>query len=380
MNATTEADAFLDALQGCGITTVSGVPCSYFSGPIQLLEQGHGPAYIPAVNEGSALAIAAGTRLAGGHGAVLAQNSGFGNLVNPLTSLVLPYGIPALVVMSMRGWPVAGAGEPQHRWMGSVVPHWLETLDIPYWMLTQDGEPFDALLAKAGLVLAEGRPAFILVGRGAIAGARPETEQMAPALEARAALPTRDDLVDAVLAEVRGEYVLSTTGFLSRSLFNCGDRARNFYMQGSMGHVSGLALGAALHRPDERFVVLDGDGAVLMHMGTLATIGHHAPPNLVHVVFDNGAYASTGGQRATPADFRALAEGCGYRYVDTNTRAEELRRQIRTALNAEGPALLVVKGSTAGSVGERASSSLSVTGVARRFMSELGAASKRGTT
>ncbi|MFG2526531.1 phosphonopyruvate decarboxylase [Streptomyces sp. NPDC048516] len=362
----TGSATFLEALEGAGIGLVSGVPCSYFAGPIRLLGGHPSIRYVPAVNEGSALAIAAGARLTGEPAAVIAQNSGFGNLVNPLTSLVLPYRIPLLVFVSMRGWPTADAGEPQHYWMGKVVPPWLDSLEVPYWWLTPEGPPVEALLKEARPVLDAGRPAFVLVSKGAI---RDEAPAPAEATTAEGSLPDRDDVVDAVLAEVRAERILSTTGFLSRALYNHRDRPGNFYMQGSMGHVAGLSLGAALARPEERFVVLDGDGSLLMHMGTLATVGACAPHNLVHVVFDNQAYDSTGGQPTTSAttDFAAVARGCGYREVRRVGFVAELRPALRALLDAGGPGLLAVDGTVGGSSGERASSSLSAPDIAARF-------------
>ncbi|WP_203593324.1 phosphonopyruvate decarboxylase [Streptomyces sp. SID9124] len=357
--------ALLAGLENIGVSLVSGVPCSYFKEPIRHLERHPAIRYVPAVNEGSALAVAAGARLTGEPTAVFAQNSGFGNLVNPLTSLVLPYRIPLLVFVSMRGWPTADAGEPQHHWMGKVVPGWLDSLEVPYWWLTAGGPSPDAVVKEAGAALDSGRSAFVLVGKGALGGIASDLEADA----ADASVPDRDDLVDAVLAEVRGERILSTTGYLSRTLYNRGDRPGNFYMQGSMGHITGLALGAALARPEERFVVLDGDGSALMHLGSLATVGHFAPANLVHVVFDNQAYDSTGGQPTTSGitDFAAVARAVGYRHVRRVGTRAELRPALRALLDAPGPALLAVDGKVGGAPGERASSSLSVTDIATRF-------------
>ncbi|MGW2491383.1 phosphonopyruvate decarboxylase [Streptomyces sp. NPDC001606] len=366
------SEAFLAGLEDIGVSLVSGVPCSYFKGPIRRLERHPRIRYVPAVNEGSALAIAAGTRLTGEPAAVVAQNSGFGNLVNPLTSLVLPYRIPLLVFVSMRGWPEADAGEPQHHWMGKVVPAWLDSLEVPYWWLTADGPSPDAVVKEAGAALDAGRSAFVLVGKGALA----DTAAAPEAAAADASLPDRDDLVDAVLAEVRGERILSTTGYLSRTLYNRGGRPGNFYMQGSMGHIAGLALGAALARPEERFVVLDGDGSALMHLGSLATVGHCAPANLVHVVFDNQAYDSTGGQPTTSGttDFAAVARAVGYRQVRRVGTRAGLRPALRALLDAPGPGLLAVDGKVGGAPGERASSSLSVADIAARFTAGLTAA------
>ncbi|WP_031513261.1 phosphonopyruvate decarboxylase [Streptomyces sp. NRRL F-5123] len=364
----------LDALAAHDYGLVTGVPCSYFAGPLRLLDRGAAPPYVAAVNEGGAIAVAAGAQLGGTRPMVLAQNSGFGNMVNPLTSLVLPYRIPMTVMVSMRGWPAADAGEPQHHWMGRVVPDWLDSLGVTWWMLTGDGPSLDDLLGKARPVLDRGEPAFVLVAKGAIADDAPKDAAARPA-----GLPTRDEAVAAVLAEAGDAHVLSTTGYLSRSLFNLGDSERNFYMQGSMGHVAGIAVGAALARPENRFVVLDGDGAVLMHMGSLATVGDLAPDNLVHVVFDNGVYDSTGGQRTgrRRTDFAAAALACGYRDAQSVDSVAALRTAMRGALACAGPSAIVVRGASGGAAGERASSSLSVTEVGDRFRASLAKAAPR---
>lgn len=365
----TTSQGMLDALAAHEYGLVTGVPCSYFAGPLRLLERGIGPTYVAAVNEGSAVAVAAGAQLAGQRPLVLAQNSGFGNMINPLTSLVLPYRIPMTVMVSMRGWPTADAGEPQHYWMGRVVPTWLDSLGVAHWMLTSDGPSLNELLRQAHPVLDAGQPAFVLVAKGAIANDAPAD---APATST-VRQPTRDEVVSVMLEESGDAYLLSTTGYMSRSLFNLGDNERNFYMQGSMGHVAGIALGAVISRPDRRFIVLDGDGAVLMHMGSLATIGDHAPANLTHVIFDNGVHDSTGGQRTggQQTDFAATALACGYREAWRVDTTDELRTTLRKALATAGPSVIVVRGGAGGDAGDRASSSLSVSEVGERFRKSL---------
>jgi phosphonopyruvate decarboxylase len=365
------SQGMLDALAAHGYGLVTGVPCSYFAGPLRLLDRGAGPRYVAAANEGSAIAIAAGAELGGQLPMVLAQNSGFGNMINPLTSLVLPYRIPMTVMVSMRGWPTADAGEPQHYWMGRVVPSWLDSLGIAHWMLTADGPSLDEVLRDARRVLEEGLPAFILVAKGAIANDAPADEPAAPS----ARQPTRDDVVSALLAEAGDAYLLSTTGYLSRSLFNLGDNDHNFYMQGSMGHVAGLALGAALVSPQSRFIVLDGDGAMVMHMGSLATIGDLAPANLTHVVFDNGVHESTGGQRTgcRRTDFASVALACGYRGAWRVDTIDALRAAVRAALASVGPSAIVVRGAPGGSPSERASSNVGVGEIGERFRKSLAA-------
>jgi phosphonopyruvate decarboxylase len=382
----TGASGLVSALDDIGVGLVAGVPCSYLAGPIQLLEEHPRIRYVPAVNEGSAVAVAAGARLAGTSAAIIAQNSGFGNMINPLTSLVLPYRIGLLAIVSLRGWPTADPGEPQHLWMGRVIPSWLESMGISYRIATAGGRRAVELLDELRPVLAERRPAFLLVGKGAIGSATtadPMRAASRPRLSADDALPpsenlpTREDLVEAVAAELSDELVLSTTGYLSRTLFERADRPKNLYMQGSMGHVSSLALGAALARPDLSFVVLDGDGSVLMHMGSLASIGHYAPARFLHLVFDNGGYESTGGQptAAEATDYCAVALAAGYRSAHSVDSVSALRLAIRDALRCSGPTLLVVTGRAGALPSGRASEEIPVDRLAERFEAAFGAVS-----
>jgi phosphonopyruvate decarboxylase len=369
----TGAAEFLDELERHGFDLLSGVPCSYFAGPLKLLEEHPRLRYVAAANEGNALAVAAGARLAGRRAGVIAQNSGFGNLVNPLTSLVLPYRIPVAVFLSMRAWPDPAADEPQHRWMGRVVPGWLDSLGLPYRQLVAGGPSVRTVIAEVASFLDAGSTVFVLVGKGAIGDLPGPPRQPAAPTD-----PTGQDLIRELVAEIRDEYLLSTTGYLSRSLYNQADRSRNFYMQGSMGHIGAVALGAALARPDERFVALDGDGALLMHLGALATIGQLAPANLVHVVFDNGAYESTGGQ-PTPAattDLAAVAAACGYRRTSLIRSVVGIRPAVRAALAAEGPTLLAVAGTVGGFPGGRASQGLGLAEIAARFAAGLPASGR----
>jgi len=382
------AAKLLDILNSRGIGCVSSVPCSFFSLPLRLLDQDRRFRHVPAANEGNALAIAAGAHLGGGRGAVIAQNSGFGNLINPLTSLVLPYRIPTLVLMSMRGWPAISSGEEQHEWMGRVSADWLDSLGIGYWWLTGDEAEQTTALTQALAETERGNPAFVLVPKGAFtapdakpAGAKPAGATATAARTAPAACGpaapgagqggvTRAELVDAVHA-VTGDAaaVFSTTGYMSRALFAGGDRPGNFYMQGSMGHAGALALGTALTGPERPVVVLDGDGALLMHLGAAATIGAQRPRNLVHVVFDNGSYASTGAQPlGTRADYSDIARACGYRSAGDVDTTAALRDALAAALGSPGPHMIVVRGvEGAAAVGGRASDAVSPAAMTERF-------------
>lgn len=331
------AAEFCAELQLRNVNFVTGVPCSYFNGPISLLDR-QVRGYVTAANEGTALAMAAGAELGGIRSAVLIQNSGFGNLVNPLTSLLRVFNLPVLVFMSLRGWPDPAGDEPQHAVMGRTSHQLLDVLEIPHWTLEPQVESLRELLDRVDGARADGRPAFILVPKGTVGDVvtDPDTGQV-QAFRRREAL-------SALVEHLSADIVYATTGFISRELSALADRPLNFYVPGSMGHALALGLGTALTHPDHRVVVLDGDGAALMHLGTAATVGAYAPTNLVHVVLDNRSYESTGAQRTMSESVRwtRLGDGLGYRTSAQcrDTRGVDLafERIARVA----GPHLVVV--------------------------------------
>ncbi len=334
------ASAFTDALGDRGYQFATGVPCSYFTGPIaEFTRRGR---YLPAAHEGAALAIAAGACAAGTPTAVMVQNSGFGNLVNPLTSLVMPYHIPMLVFMSLRGWPDPADDEPQHAVMGATTHAQLDAIGIRHWTLDRAGFDLAAVLEPALNEVDAGRPAFVLVPKGAIGRV---AAQSSPTYEASSQLLTRQQTIAEVVRHFENDFVVATTGYCSRELFAAGDRPNNFYMQGSMGHALSFALGISRHVNDQPVAVLDGDGALVMHLGTMVTVGAAAPHNLVHVVLNNGVYESTGGQ-STGSDqvlFEDIARAVGYRTACTCTTSEELLKALLTARTNPGPHLVVAQ-------------------------------------
>lgn len=366
---------FCAALDGAGIGLVAGVPCSGMSGPIAwLTARGR---YVAAANEGAALAMAAGAAATGGRAAVISQNSGFGNLVNPLTSLVMPYRAGVVVFLSMRGWPDPAADEPQHEVMGRCTAPLLAALGIASWELraASDAGQLAAALRGAAAETDAGRPAFLLIARGVVGAgeaAGPGDAAQCPAA-GTAGLLDRAEVIAAMLPVLAGVPVVATTGYTSRDLFAAGDAPGHFYMQGSMGHAAAFALGLVRRpgaAPDSRVVVLDGDGALLMHLGTASTIGAQAPPGLVHVVFDNGCYESTGGQPSTSgsADFAAIALACGYRSACTLSSAGQAAELLAARLSSAGPHLIVVPAARAtGPAPPRATSALAPEGIYQRF-------------
>jgi len=371
-----EAAELVRALRARGFGRATGVPCGHLAGPWELYDLARD--LIPAADEGAALAIAAGWELGGSRGVVLCQNSGFGNLVNPLTSLVLPYRIPVTVFMTLRGWPDPGTDEPQHDVMGTTTPALLTTLGVPHAVLEggraqgRTGLSITALLDRSDAARREGLPFVGLVPRDAVGkverGAAPVG---APAAPHRL---TRASAVATLLDRVGHSLLVTTTGYLSRQAYHERDRDRTFYMQGSMGHASALGIGLAQARPDEPVVVLDGDGALLMHLGTGSTVGALKPANLVHVVIDNGCYESTGAQRTTSVhlDWAALGRGLGYRSVSVVEADRDIGPALDDALGARGPVLCVVRVTpTPDNVHPRPSSGIGLPDLTSRFRASL---------
>jgi phosphonopyruvate decarboxylase len=356
------AARFVEALHARSYRYFTGVPCSHLGGVITRL----GPGYTPAADEGAALAMAAGAALAGAPAVVLLQNSGLGNLINPLTSLAIPYRIPLLLVVSMRGWPDPATDEVQHSIMGPATPRILDACTVAHRELDPDPARLDATLDELAPAL-ETRPAALLVPRGCIEGA--------PRSAAAPSAWTTGDAVRAIAAHLDRYVVFATTGYISRQLFATRDRPANFYMQGAMGHAMAMGTAAAAVAPDRQVLVLDGDGAALMHMGSMATIGGVCPPNLVHVILDNNAYESTGGQPslADSLDWARLGIALGYRTSQWCHSAEETGRAMDGVAGRPGPHLVVVStGVGSGQAPPRATHALSAPQISERLRRALG--------
>jgi phosphonopyruvate decarboxylase len=342
--------ATVEDLLALGVGCATGVPCSWLA-PLttEALAGGRLP-YVPAASEGEAIGIAAGSWLGGRLAAVLIQNSGLGNAVNPLTSLAATYELPMLLVVSHRGRVDGDA--PQHRLMGAITEPLLELMQIPTRVLPNEPVAAREVLAAAVAdATARSRPAAVIVPRGTVAPAdqadalpakhaRPVTVRVEA--DAPAVAPTRAAALATLAGALRvDDLVISTTGMVSRELAAAGDRDATFPMMGSMGCASALALGVALAAPARRVVVVDGDGALLMKAGALATIGAQLPGGLLHLVLDNGCYESTGGQPSASAnvDFAALAAASGYARAATLGGASDLARLVSGFAVGDGPAL-----------------------------------------
>ena len=341
------ADDFLDPAAAAGFNFYTGVPCSFLTPVINRVISRPDLTYVGAASEGEATAIAAGAWLAGRRTVMMCQNSGLGNAINPLTSLNRPFRIPTLIIVTWRGQPGL-KDEPQHAMMGRITGALLDDIGVPHASFPTAPADVRPALDAAGAD-ETGLPYALIMEKGSVASA--ELEQ-APAaappggrpedLTTGGERPTRFAALERVLesAPETGAFI-ATTGKCGRELFTLADRGQHLYQVGSMGCASAMGLGVALNvlRP---VIVLDGDGAALMKMGNLATIGMQAPANLVHVLLDNGVHDSTGGQATVSpgVDFARVALACGYA---TGVSADDLGglgRALAGAFGAAGPHMI----------------------------------------
>ncbi len=337
-----DAQHLLSACKDAGIDFFTGVPDSQLKGLCDTLFATYGvngKQHIVAANEGNAIGLCAGHYLATGRpGLCYMQNSGLGNAVNPIASLMdgQVYGLPCLLVVGWRGEPGVH-DEPQHVKQGQVTLAQLELLDVPYMVLDKamTEDDFDAAFADLRAHLDAGRTAAIVVKKGAL------TCSMKPQYGNTHAM-TREEAVGAIarLAGKRDVFV-STTGKLSRELFELREAMqdghdRDFLTVGSMGHASMIALGIALEQPERRVWCLDGDGAALMHLGAMAVLGQKKPANLIHVVINNAAHETVGGMPVCEGalNLTGLAMVSGYRHVSRASNEMELYQAVDAAMAA----------------------------------------------
>jgi phosphonopyruvate decarboxylase len=361
-----------------------GVPCSFLKPFINYVIENNSSEYIAANNEGEAVAIASGAWLAGRKPVVMFQNSGLGNAISPLTSLNYVFRIPLLLITTWRGEP-GTRDEPQHELMGRITCPLLDCLGIPHDRFPEEDDQLEPAVSRAAGALESTRlPYAFVMRKGAVTGFALKSQPTVGGAGARTgqALPPEAPVENPMLrneAVVRiadaadpSSLLVATTGGTARELCVARDRATNFYVVGSMGCASSLALGVAMHAPARPVVVLDGDGAALMRLEAMVSIGHFAPPKFVHIVLDNQVYDSTGGQRTLSdgVDFPAVALGCGYRTAASATTAEGLARFLAAAQAAAGPHLIHVK-IRPGSDPNLGRPSLPPPAVAARFRQEI---------
>lgn len=302
--------------------------------------------HVIAANEGNAVAIALGHYLATGNSSVVyMQNSGLGNVINPLTSLAdrEVYSVPMLLVIGWRGEPGVH-DEPQHVKQGRITPGQLELMEIPYFEVSADSSPAEAIDHAFARMGESHAPVALLVHKNAFKGYMSRrSSSMSSELGRESAIECLLDLLQ------EDDLVVSTTGKASRELFELrsrrGQGQHDFLTVGGMGHTSSIALGLALGKPDRRVVCIDGDGSLLMHMGSMAINGSLNSANLIHVVLNNASHESVGGQPtvADRIDIGALAKACGYLAHASCNTAVGLKEAWRRVTMRPGLVLLEVR-------------------------------------
>lgn len=345
------------------MTFFTGVPDSYLNGFCNYALNNCVDQNIIAANEGNAVSIAAGYYLASKRiPLVYMQNSGMGNAINPLASLVDKnvYAIPMLLLIGWRGQGDSEPYHPQHKLQGEITLGLLDLMHIPYSILTDDDVDFAAVIEKAVEYCKKTRQPYGLIApRGVMAAMeKPNNKDAVYPM-------SREEAIEVILDHMPADTVYSaTTGRATRELFFLREKrgettAHDFLNVGSMGHVSSVALGIALEKPERKVVVLDGDSAAIMHMGAMTMVSKLDAPNYMHVVLNNGAHESVGGQPSAghKVDFTQIAEACGYttvgkaveneqELVEAITKLKDCRKasfidcRIHKGLNSKLPAIV----------------------------------------
>ena len=325
---------FFELLEKNGTGFFTGVPdsllknfCAYLTDTVD--EKHH----IIAANEGCSVGLAAGHYFATGRiPLVYMQNSGLGNAVNPLLSLADKevYSVPLLLIIGWRGEPGV-SDEPQHIKQGKVTCAMLDTMGVPYVVLESDEQKVAMQVKDAyKSIRANTAPFALIIRKGCFDSYALKSNKSV------VAEMTREQAIGQIIAYAPSNaFFVSTTGMTSRELYELRDKyqqghAQDFLTVGSMGHASQIALGIALHQQDKTVVCLDGDGAVIMHLGALSTIGTQKPKNMVHIVLNNGAHDSVGGQPTVgyKINLCAIAAACGYGKVVCVSTKKELMASL----------------------------------------------------
>ena len=348
-----EAKEFVGPAKHLGFDFWAAVPCSYLTPFINYTIGDPELTYISSANEGDAVATASGAALGGHRCVAMMQNSGLGNAVSPLTSLNHVFRIPILLIVTLRGEP-GKPDEPQHELMGQITPSLLDVMRIPWaWFPDRKEDVEESLQVAIRHMDSTGRPYALIMKKGMVApyplkqvsGRVENREWSAPVTHPSGwESPSRHDVLRQLVADsdTHDTVLIASTGFNGRELYAIEDRPNQLYMVGSMGCAASFGLGLSLVRPDKKIIVIDGDGAVLMRMGNMATVGVYAGDNYFHLLLDNHVHESTGGQATVSSvvDFQAVANACGYQSVSS---AKGDYREITGFLQAKAPALMLVE-------------------------------------
>jgi phosphonopyruvate decarboxylase len=343
-------EAFYEALATREVTFFTGVPDSLLKDFCAFVDAAL-PAgqHIIAANEGSAIALATGRYLATGQiPFVYLQNSGIGNTINPLMSLADPevYSIPMVVMIGWRGAPGV-KDEPQHVKQGRVTEALLAAMEVPYQILGP-GSGIDIVDWAIKTARQNQGPVVLLVHKGTFA----PSSLARDANEANGLPLTREEAIALLIDRLGTDTtIVATTGMISRELYEQRklrghNQAQDFLTVGSMGHASQIAHGIALAAPDNHTICIDGDGAALMHLGGMATIGTGPRLNMLHIVLNNGAHDSVGGQPTAAFDISLIdiAKACGYSHaLGPCTTATDIEAALNLLAGKRGPNFLEIR-------------------------------------
>lgn len=303
--------------------------------------------HIIAANEGNCVAIAAGYHMATGKVPVVyLQNSGEGNIINPVASLLHKkvYAIPVIFIIGWRGEP-GMHDEPQHIFQGEITLKLLEDLGIEYFIIDKNttNEEVVQIMKDFRHILANGADVAFVIKKGAL-------EYNDAITYKNDAIMIREEIIRSIIKKAGDDPIISTTGKASRELYEIREANRqshkyDFLTVGSMGHSSSFALGIAIHKPSTKVWCVDGDGAVLMHMGAIAVIGAKAPENMVHVIINNGAHETVGGMPtvAEKIDLVGIARACGYTYAVQVDNYTDLDVELEDAKRRKGLSMIEAK-------------------------------------
>ena len=342
--------AYLRILRDAGIAFFTGVPDSLLKEICACITDTLPPErHVIAANEGASVGLALGHYLGTGElPLVYMQNSGLGNAINPLLSLASNqiYGVPLVLMIGWRGEP-GHTDEPQHMHQGRVMLDMLAAMDIEFDILSSNiDEARKQTSALAQTARKTQAPVALIVRKGSFETYKPRAKKPSGSYT----LTREQAIIKAADSLPPGAVVVGTTGMPSREIFEHRTRTgtghhRDFLTVGGMGHASAIALGLAAGRPDQRVYCFDGDGAVLMHMGSLAIAGQSGARNLVHLVFNNAMHGSVGGQPTVgfQVDFRAIALACGYTAATLATTAREIETALTAAAQASSPHFIEIR-------------------------------------
>lgn len=343
-----KTEKFIENIKSIGIGLYAGVPDSTLKVLCDRFNKEKGIRHYTTADEGAAVALAIGQYLASGRaGCVYMQNSGIGNIINPITSLAHPdvYGIPMLLLIGWRGEP-GKKDEPQHKFMGQITEGFLQELEIAYSILDPQTteEDLKSILDMAKKHMDKQKQYALVIKKGFLEN----EEQIA---YENAYCMSREEAIRIILESVDDEsFFVSTTGKISREAYEqsqriYGGHERIFMTVGGMGYASMIAAGIAASAPDQRVYCLDGDGALLMHMGNLAFLGNLALKNMVHICLNNEAHESVGGMPtgAGSLSYERLALDAGYSYTSRVDSAEGLKQELRNIAEKQGNVFLEVQ-------------------------------------